>query len=406
MPALQAISPWCLVMPQVPAITNLFGGSLPGEGMGLFSISADWALVGSYSPLYVPLDAQINEIFSFFVSIFLFMAAYRYNFFGSAPMPFISFQLFDSHGKPYDTKRAIFPNGTGNAEVIREIGTPSYSISVVLAKTMLCMGTSASITTAIAATWAVYRSPGKPKTEEIKKRDSTIKKTTGEFHWTGYLIIFLFSVALAIAASQLSGSGLSILGLLVALSVAGLLSLTAGYFYGTVGIPLMVARNALGNMWFTIYGSTSVMQSVSMLKDLKLGQYMQLTPVATVAAQLSGTFVGVIIHYAVMILLVSTQREALLLPYGNGIFSGVLPSIFAVEATAMAGNILTASAGRTVASVVGITSQFLMKKYRFGWFKKYNYILCAALDGGTQITVLLLGFILQGGAGFKVEFPT
>jgi hypothetical protein len=53
-PALQAISPWCLTLPQVPAITNIFGGSMVAEGMGLFAFSADWMLIGKFTYLFPP----------------------------------------------------------------------------------------------------------------------------------------------------------------------------------------------------------------------------------------------------------------------------------------------------------------------------------------------------------------
>ncbi|KAH9822401.1 hypothetical protein DFH28DRAFT_452047 [Melampsora americana] len=50
-------------------------------------------------------------------------------------------------------------------------------------------------------------------------------------------------------------------------------------------------------------------------------------------------------------------------------------------------------------------SQFYCKRYHNAWYKNYNYILSAALDGGTQITIVLLTFLLQGGAGVTVNFP-
>lgn len=49
-------------MPQVDVVTNLFGGSLPGEGMGFLAISLDWVFVGSHGPMFVPLAAQVSAI--------------------------------------------------------------------------------------------------------------------------------------------------------------------------------------------------------------------------------------------------------------------------------------------------------------------------------------------------------
>lgn len=46
--------------------------------------------------------------------------------------------------------------------------------------------------------------------------------------------------------------------------------------------------------------------------------------------------------------------------------------------------------------IVAFFSQFWLRKYRGSWFLKYNYVLAAGLEGGTQVMVFLLTFIFQG----------
>jgi hypothetical protein len=53
----------------------------------------------------------------------------------------------------------------------------------------------------------------------------------------------------------------------------------------------------------------------------------------------------------------------------------------------------------------GFASQYYLRKYRPIWFKKYNYILSAGLDGGCQVMVFFLTFAFMGGAGRVVTFP-
>jgi OPT oligopeptide transporter protein len=48
---------------------------------------------------------------------------------------------------------------------------------------------------------------------------------------------------------------------------------------------------------------------------------------------------------------------------------------------------------------IGAWSQLYMRKYYPNWFIKYNYILSAALDGGTQVMVFILSFAVFGTAG-------
>jgi OPT oligopeptide transporter protein len=51
--------------------------------------------------------------------------------------------------------------------------------------------------------------------------------------------------------------------------------------------------------------------------------------------------------------------------------------------------------------IIGAWSQLYMRKYHPNWFIKYNYILSAALDGGTQVLVFVLSFAVFG-AGSSV----
>ena len=56
--------------------------------------------------------------------------------------------------------------------------------------------------------------------------------------------------------------------------------------------------------------------------------------------------------------------------------------------------------------VVGVISQFWLRRYHPRWFRKYIYILGGALDGGTQITVFVLSFAVFGASGVARPFPT
>lgn len=40
--------------------------------------------------------------------------------------------------------------------------------------------------------------------------------------------------------------------------------------------------------------------------------------------------------------------------------------------------------------MIGFASQWWLRTRRPGWFKKYNYLLSAALDGGSQVIIFIL----------------
>jgi hypothetical protein len=55
--------------------------------------------------------------------------------------------------------------------------------------------------------------------------------------------------------------------------------------------------------------------------------------------------------------------------------------------------------------LTGFISQFWLRRYRTRWFLKYNYILSAGMDGGTQIINFLLTFTVFGAGGKVIDFP-
>jgi hypothetical protein len=56
--------------------------------------------------------------------------------------------------------------------------------------------------------------------------------------------------------------------------------------------------------------------------------------------------------------------------------------------------------------IVAFISQFYIRKYHPALFVKYNYLVSAAMDGGTQVMVFVLTFAVAGGSGKAHPFPT
>ena len=60
----------------------------------------------------------------------------------------------------------------------------------------------------------------------------------------------------------------------------------------------------------------------------------------------------------------------------------------------------------TSSIVVGLVSQLWLRQYHPGWYKKYNYILGGALDGGAQSMIFMLSFAVFGASGKERPFPS
>ena len=55
--------------------------------------------------------------------------------------------------------------------------------------------------------------------------------------------------------------------------------------------------------------------------------------------------------------------------------------------------------------MLAVFSQYYLRRYRPVWFRKYNFLLSAALDGGTQVMVFVFTFAVGGGSGKVTNMP-
>jgi len=282
-PALQAVSPWCLTLPKKPEIAQLFGGSMVGEGLGFLSLSLDWTVIGAHGPLYTPLDAQWNLLIAHVGAIFLFSAAYKYNWLGGGSLPFISFELLDQNGNSYNTSAIINKDGTENMEAVNQLGLPFFSSAYIIGKAFMCLSIAAAFTAAVLQNWRTFK--GLMMREKIETDPHRLVcKKFRDFPMWAFVVLLVVSIALAFIASFLDRSGLSAWGLTTAILISAFLSLASGFFYGTTGMRLhtspvvqmlggiLFPGNSVGCMWFTTFGSSTASQSTLMLKELKLGQ--------------------------------------------------------------------------------------------------------------------------------------
>nr|AGA20378.1 oligopeptide transporter 7 [Phanerodontia chrysosporium] len=240
-----------------------------------------------------------------------------------------------------------------------------------------------------------------------------------------------------------------------------------GNSVATVQLMKMVAGainpgRPVANLYFSMWSHDVVSTSLSLAGDLKVGQYLKIPPRVMFLTQVWGTILGAIVNYAVMVSIVDAQRDILLDPIGTQVWSGQYvqslnsaavtwslakelysPSgpYFVIPMGLIIGfgpvilqwliskrwqkigplkvnNILLPviftymqwlSAGTTspilMTIVVGILSQVWLRRYHPGWYKKYNYILGGALDGGAQVMIFLLSFAVFGASGKSRPFP-
>ncbi|WAQ90992.1 hypothetical protein PtA15_13A392 [Puccinia triticina] len=456
-PALQAVSPWCLTLPKKAEITQLFGGSMVGEGLGFLSLSLDWTIIGAHGPLYTPLDAQWNLLIAHIGAIFLFSAAYKYNWLGGGSMPFISFELLDHNGNSYNTAAIINIDGTENAEAVEKLGLPFFSSAYIIGKACMCLATAAAFTAAILQNWRTIKDLITRKQIETDPHRLTCKKFK-DFPMWAFVVLLVFSIALAFIASYLNKSGLSAWGLTSAIVISALLSGSDAriWILNSVTIHIDAKRAQTWSselLHYQILSTSSL--NIPKLKYLLCGYtFDQMEKSTCTSPRWPAHWNGNWSPYKLCCIFKYFEREALLKPEGNSAFSGMHLTSFEAQSVTwgifgkrlygagkrysfvpwslVAGFLLPIpfhflqkyafkyvfqypiqadsihpglTSGATMKLIIGFMSQFYMKKYHKSWYDKYNYILSAALDGGTQMAILICTFLFQGGAGLTVPFP-
>jgi len=477
-PTLQAVNPFCLRWQHSLAVTRLFGGALAHEGLGMLSFSFDWNVIGALGPLFTPFAAQVNEWVGVLLAYLFYPVGWEKSWFNGGKddgFPFLSTQLLTQDGELYNRTAIMKEDGTGDWEMIEKLGAPYFSTSYILANIATSLAVGAAVSHCLFWGWGSITSMFKRNGLDEKEVDMhrVVCRKYPEVPLWVYLAMLFFAVSVAFMAASLTESGLSAAALVVALVLAALLTVASAYLKATTGASLEVEpviqmlggmafpSDAFGNMWFTTYGSATVSQSISMLQDLKLGQYMHLPPTSVLIFQTIGTVAGVIFNYMVMSLVVNTNRELLRSEYGNQVFTGVVLEDFQSQAISWGifahelfkagaryvivpislgiGFLLPipfyiahrfiprfrmdlvntplvcgtfalvldrANSGFTMSVLIGFLSQFYARRYHPRWFHRSNYVLSAALDGGAQVTAVILGFVVEGGAGWKrLKFP-
>ncbi|KAF8588166.1 OPT superfamily oligopeptide transporter [Ramaria rubella] len=219
----------------------------------------------------------------------------------------------------------------------------------------------------------------------------------------------------------------------------------------------------VANLYFSMWSHDVIATSILLAGDLKMGQYLKIPPRVMVVTQLWGTLLGAFVNYAVMTAVTTNQREVLLDPVGTNVWSG--QSVQSLNSAAVTWSLAGELYGRNgpyvwvpiglllgmiptilqwfiwrrwpkigpievdkiilpviymymawmstgINSVilstilVGVISQVWVRQRYPGWYRKYNFLLGGALDGGVQVLIFILTFAVFGASGVSRPFPT
>ncbi|KZW02663.1 OPT-domain-containing protein [Exidia glandulosa HHB12029] len=212
----------------------------------------------------------------------------------------------------------------------------------------------------------------------------------------------------------------------------------------------LLPGNAFANMIFKVYAIQTQIEAINFVQDLKLGHYIKVPPRATFIAQASATLVACWVQVSVKTWIFDNvedickpnQIDSFTCPHNQVFYTASMiwgligpsrqfgsSSIYHPELYALAlGAVLPIpfwlwqrkypqsrlkyvsipvvvngvsqippATGINYSSwfIVAFIFQFLVRRRRFAWWSKFNYVLSAALDSGSVIAILFIFFTLQ-----------
>ncbi|KAE9979298.1 hypothetical protein EG327_007069 [Venturia inaequalis] len=512
---LEGVSVFCLAHQSSSVFTNLFGGASGNEGMGFLAISFDWNYIAPFgSPLWLPLNTLVNEYIGYLGCIIFFMGLYYSNTFNSQSFPFMAQQLFDGSSNStnfvvYNQTSVLNSQFEVDQAKLAEVGLPwltgsylGYLITSNMGFTATFVhmllwnfddikhGWSWAAPSNIKAFFVRVRQPGAWKfwqnqesPEELLIRLQNDPKIDPHYKvmlsnrykevpiwWWGCVLVVCWVVALV--SLYVLKSTLPWWGFIMSTIFMTVFLLFFGAQYGITGFSFniqpvcqmlagyMFPGKPLANLYFTCFTFNSMSQAQLLARDLKLAQYVHLSPRHTFLIQIMGCCVGAVLNWVMMLTIVQNQREILLGIAGSNIWSGQNVQQFNTLAIAwsMASDIFSVggkyqwvtiaflfgfiaplplwlanrfyphpffryintsiilwqmgylfvgiNSAITMFFALGFFAQWYLRKKRPELFIKYNYITSAALDGGTQVMVFILTFAVFGGSGKARPFPT
>ncbi|KAI7279514.1 OPT superfamily oligopeptide transporter [Hortaea werneckii] len=350
-PALGYFTWLCWIAPENAVINQVFGMK---SGIGLLPITFDWSQIAYIgSPLVVPTWAILNVLASLIVWIYIISPALYYsNVWDSAYYPIQSNSIFDNLGKQFNTSRVVNQTEgfTLNEAAYHEYSDIYLPLTYALNTFGLCFASIASL-----FVWLV-----------LEKREDLMKAS----RLPGSLV----AVVLGIVASEAWPIQLHWYGALLSFAISAIFFIPLAWVYATTNVKIQVdiicriiagyiwEGKVLANIWFFNLGYISGVKGLAFAQDLKLGVYCNIPPRKLFAVQLVGIIFGTLGQ-------VSVINWAL--------------------------NHIPAS-GTNYGSwaIVGLLFGILIKKDQKTWWRRFNFVLSAALDCSTAIAGIVIFFAI------------
>ncbi|KAF2220146.1 peptide transporter MTD1 [Elsinoe ampelina] len=453
-------------------ISTIFGGASSNEGLGILNFSLDWQYIQS-TYLSLPLKQQLNSWIGYVIFYIAMSGLYYSNTWSAKDFPFMSTSLFQSNGTRLATTSLLDSNGLIDYQKLERVGLPHLTSATAWGYLTQTLAIGALITHVILffgkdmlLAWKQARA----RTQPDPHYQGMLRYREVPSWW--YIAVFILCFFAGLIVNIKGETTMPVWGYIIALILGAFIAPFSCILYGLYGTS--VGTNALSkmiggavhpgrpiaNLYFAAWSHQVILLAVNLANWLKVGQYTKIPPRVMFVTQVYASLLGAALNYTVMTIIVTNQREILLDPKGNNVWSGstvqslnsqAVTWALAKEIYGAGGRYLIVPLGLVIGMAfpvvhwglikfipslkkfpintaiiasyagqmyfgttswiwssiaVGVFSQVWLRRRRPGIYNKYNYLIGAALDGGSQIVIFLLSFAVFGASGKERPFPT
>ncbi|ORX65716.1 oligopeptide transporter 7-like protein [Linderina pennispora] len=426
MPVLTFVPALCLAAPN-NVIAQQVGDAF--HGLGVLNFTFDWSVISSAyfsSPIAIPWYMACNMFAAFVLTMWVITpAAYYSDVWGSGNLPIYSNSIFLANGSYYDTSRVMDAKGHLDPQKYAEYGPIRMPFQFAYVYGLSFAG----IVTLVVYTALNHGRDIYNRLRHLNVGDDDYLEVP---RWW-YAVTLVSMLALGITACEVYGL-LPWYYMLLAITISFIFLALSNQQPGlNVITEFLIGYLRAGD---PLYGYITMTQTLMLVSDQKLGHYMKIPPRHVFIAQ-CGVAIWILraiegicttnevwscasarTFYSASVIwgLVGPQRlfqngspysplfymflVGAMLPvpvwylqqrYPNSLWRYVhLPVFFTVL-----GNMPPApSASMTSWFFVCFVFQYLIHRYRYGFWQRYAFSLSAALDSGVALSTILIYFVL------------
>ncbi|KAF9015044.1 OPT oligopeptide transporter protein-domain-containing protein [Cyathus striatus] len=427
----------CWIAPNNLVVNALFGTS---TGLGMSILTFDWSMIAFIgSPLVTPWWSEMNTGIAFIIMFWIIAPIiYFTNTFNAGYFPLSAYVSWDNTGMPYNAS-AIVTDGIFDQEKYS-----AYSPVFMSTTLLMAYGISfASFPSVFVHTFLWFRKDIMRRFRSSLKDERDVHSRLMQYYpevpmwWYGVVGVIAF--AFLCVAIEIFPTGLPIWAALIGFIIAACLSIPLSMLQAITNqqVPTQVMHQLIAgymlpgrpvaNMIFKSIAYIGTNQAIGFAGDLKLGHYMKIPPrimfsIQVVAATVSCFVVTLVQEWMfanIEDICTTTQKDGLFspgAPYSPLLWFFLVGTLAPIPFYFLARrfplsfwryiNIPVFFAGLGAIppgtginyiswAVTGFLFNYVIRRYHFRWWMRYNYILSAALDAGVALAIIVIFFCLQ-----------